>query len=187
MSTKNFSFRGQDIESDILSLGCSHTWGIGVECHETWPYLLNAKNLGLPGISSDTIVRMARDLIPKYSPRLIYCLWPDWSRFEYEKQGEILQSLPTDSNRIEFMKTHDDQWCRQNFAKNVTDLRSICDDYSVELVDMTLYDLIPFIDHADRWPLSKLGHHYSPIWHRWIADIFQQAYQKGIKFSLAYE
>jgi hypothetical protein len=39
---------------------------------------------------------------------------------------------------------------------------------------MALYDLIPYIDHADRWPLSKLGHHYSPVWHQWVADIFKQ-------------
>lgn len=173
--------------SKSIAFGCSHTWGVGVESHEAWPYLLGAKNYGVGGASGDHVVRIASDIIPKERPEIVYCLWPDWSRFEYIKNGEFYQSLPTDPDRIEFMSTHDDDWCRQNFSKNLSALEQICTEQNARLIDMTLYDLIPFIDHADQWPLSKLGHHYSPLWHEWVADLFAKARDEHFSFPLAYE
>ena len=85
------------------------------------------------------------------------------------------------------MDTHNDAWCRTNFAKNLIDLANICEQNQCRLIDMTLYDLIPYIDHADRWPVSKLGHHYAPQWHNWVADIFRNARDNNTKFPLSYE
>ena len=72
------------------------------------------------------------------------------------------------------MKMATDKWLQENFEFQQQKIRQLCKDHSIKLIDMTLYDLIPFIDHADRWPLSKLGHHYSPVWHGWVADIFRK-------------
>lgn len=180
-------FRNLIEKSTFIAVGCSHTWGVGVEVNETWSYLLGAKNYGIGGASSDQVIRIAKEIIPRHRPEIVYCLWPDWSRFEYQENGEFKQSLPTDNNRIHFMKTHDDKWCQQNFAKNLGDMRYLCELHNSRLIDMTLYDLIPYIDHADRWPLSKLGHHYAPEWHQWVADIFSDARDNNKNFSLAYE
>ena len=184
---ESLEFRNAILDSDSLAFGCSHTWGVGVEYHEAWPYLLGAKNFGLGSASSDQVVRIARDLIPQHCPTIVYCLWPDWSRFEYQKNGVFYQSLPTDNDRIYFMDTHNDDWCRNNFANNLIQLKEICEQTHCRLIDMTLYDLIPYIDHADRWPLSKLGHHYSPTWYQWVAGIFADARDHDKKFPLAYE
>jgi len=180
-------FRNIIADSDSLAFGCSHTWGVGVDPHEAWPYLLGAKNYGVGGASGDQVIRLASDIISKERPKIVYCLWPDWSRFEYAKNGKFYQSLPTDPNRIKFMATHDDDWCRWNFSKNLSDLKKICTEQNARLIDMTLYDLIPFIDHADRWPLSKLRHHYSPIWHEWVAELFVLARDQRLSFPLNYE
>lgn len=160
-----------------LALGCSHTWGVGVDADQAWPARLGALNLGVGGVSSDFVVRMARTWLDMCQPQTVYCLWPDWSRFEYWHDNEWYQSLPTDSHRINFMLTHDEAWCKANFVTNTQALRHMCDARHVRLIDLTLYDLIPYIDHADRWPVSRLGHHYAPEWHAWVADIFQQQTQ----------
>jgi len=180
-------YRNTISASNAIAFGCSHTWGVGVEPHEAWPYLLGAKNYGVGSASGDHVIRIASHIIPKERPQIVYCLWPDWSRFEHTENGEFSQSLPTDPDRIKFMPTHDDDWCRMNFSKNLSALKKVCAEQSARLIDMTLYDLIPFIDHADRWPLSKLGHHYSPEWHQWVADLFVRARDQNLSFPLAYE
>lgn len=180
-------FRNRIDQSDAIAFGCSHTWGVGVEAVETWPYLLGAKNFGLGSASGDQVVRLARDLVPQHSPKIVYCLWPDWSRFEVYKDGKFHQILPTNADRMCFMEDHDDNWCKENFASNVNELKAICQQNQCRLIDMTLYDLVPYIDHADRWPISTLGHHYAPEWHQWVADLFARARDEKFKFLLAYE
>jgi hypothetical protein len=160
--------------SDTLAFGCSHTWGVGVDADQTWAYLLGAKNFGVPGVSSDFVARTAPALIEQHAPRILYVLWPDWSRFEYQYNNEYRQSLVTDANRIDFMTTATDDWLQKNFTNQQTSVKLLAAAHNIKLVEMTLDDLIPYIDHADRWPLSKLGHHYSPVWHAWVADIFRK-------------
>lgn len=174
-------------DSDSVAFGCSHTWGTGVEPHETWSYLLGARNYGQGSCSADFIARTAPDIIKSLGSTTVYVLWPDWSRFEITIDGEICQSLPTDPDRIYFMEKHNEPWLRENFKNQTNAFRDWCKHQQIRLVDMTLYDLIPHIDHADRWPLSKLGHHYSPIWHQWVADIFRQLEASNTQLELTYE
>lgn len=157
-----------------IAIGCSHTYGTGVERNEAWPYLLGATNYGTPGCSSDFVARTVPVIVEKNKPSVIYILWPDWTRFEYTSGGKIMQSLPTDKNRIQFMETATDEWLHNNFNKQVSSVRDLCSSKDIKLIDLTLDDLIQYIDHADCWPLSKLGHHYGPVWHSWVADIFRQ-------------
>lgn len=180
-------FRNIITDSDFLAFGCSHTWGVGVDAEETWAYKLNAKNFGMGGCSADYIARVAPDIIREHKPTTIYILWPDWTRFEYAVDGKYCQSLPTDPDRINFMETHTTDWLIENFSKKVTMLHDFCKNSHINLIDMTLYDLIPYIDYADVWPLSKLGHHFSPVWHSWVADIFRNSYINNIKHTLRHE
>jgi hypothetical protein len=103
------------------------------------------------------------------------------------KDGKFLQSLPTDSDRIYWMDTRDESWLKKNFETQTKVFSDFCKDNDVKLIDMTLYDLVPYIDNADRWPLSQLGHHYSPDWHQWVADIFAKAQDTDQKFSLSHD
>lgn len=173
--------------SNKLALGCSHTYGVGVEHNEAWPYLLGASNFGVPGHSADYLVRHAPDIINVYKPAVIYVLWPGWSRFEYKQNEIYYQSLPTDSDRINFMESHPDSWLLNNFQKQTQTLQLLCNSNNIQLIDLTLYDLISYIDHADRWPLSKLGHHYAPSWHQQVADIFKDSEINNIKHPLSNE
>jgi len=156
--------------SKQIALGCSHTYGVGVERDEAWPHLLGATNYGVPSCSSDLVARTLPVILEKETPKIVYILWPDWTRFEYFKNEEWVQSISTDDDRILFMESHPEQWLHENFNKQVTIVCDLCKDITLNM--MTLYDLIPHIDHADQWPLSKLGHHYAPKWRQWVADIF---------------
>jgi hypothetical protein len=180
-------FRLFDQNTDRLAFGCSHTWGAEVEFNETWAYHVNAKNYGVGGASSDLIVRIAADIIDNEHPSTVFLLWPDWSRFEHFQNGEYIQILPKTRNRIQFMHSHNEQWCKSNFLKNVEKMHKICNDRSVQLIDMTLYDLIPYMDYADRWPISKYGSHYAPEWHQKVANLFLWAKENNHKFPLAHD
>lgn len=185
-STPNRLFTRKDViqHSDAIAFGCSHTWGTGVEHNETWSYILNARNFGQGAASADFIARTAPDIIKSLRPTTVYVLWPEWSRFEITVQGKIRQSLPSDQDRIYFMESHNQAWCRENFKNQTNKFRDWCKNQQIRLVDITLYNLIPYIDHADRWPVSRLGHHYSPVWHQWVADIFKNTKENQ---ELAYE
>lgn len=173
--------------SDLIAFGCSHTWGTGVEDKETWSYILGARNFGQGACSVDFISRHAPTIITELKPKVVYVLWPDWSRFEIIKNNTVYQSLPTDSDRIYYIETHNDNWCQENFKNKTNQIRQACKDKNIQLFDITLYNLIPYIDHADRWPVSKLGHHYAPEWHQWVANIFKELQLNNTTVELAYE
>lgn len=74
-------------DAALMSLGCSHTYGVGVRDHETWPYRLakslNLKNwnLGSGGQSADWCVWVARAFISfGFIPKAVAIWWPDITR-----------------------------------------------------------------------------------------------------------
>ena len=157
-----------------IAVGCSHTYGDGVEHNEAWPSLIGAKNCGIRGASINYIVRILPKIIINEQPSIVYALWPSWSRFEYIDNGNYKQSLPSDRNRIMFMDAWSESRLKENFNSSVETIRNLCKNQKVLLIDMTLEDLVPYIGPDDHWPLSKLGHHYGPIWHQWVAEIFKK-------------
>jgi hypothetical protein len=171
--------------SNSLAFGCSHTWGVGVEANESWAHLLGAVNHGIRGCSADYIARTASVALDQHQPQIVYILWPDWTRFDVQDQGHWKTMLPTDNNYINFLANRDENWLKDNFYKQVQTMHNLCKDRNIQLIDLSLYDLIPYIDHADCWPLSKLGHHYAPSWHRQVADIFKSAEINNIKHPIA--
>lgn len=182
------SLRPLHTKTDALALGCSHTWGVGVESHEAWPHLLNAMNFGIAGCSANLVVRMGKEVL-KNNPQVtkVYVLWPDWTRFEYEKDGTIHQSLATDPDRLKLMFQYTDLELKKNFNQQTEDLKLFCQDRDIRLIGISLYDLIPYLDHSSRWPLSNLGHHYAPSWHQKVANIFQNTEINNIEHPLAYD
>lgn len=180
-------FRNTIGHSTRLAFGCSHTWGVGVESYQTWAHLLGAKNYGIGGASANQVTRIAKEITAREYPTDIFVLWPEWTRFEYVKNGRYQQCLATDSDRIYQMAAHSDEWCKKNFYDQIQSLQQFCCKRDVTIIDMTLYDLIPFINHADTWPISKLGHHYAAEWHQKVAGLFEWAKHTQHKFPLVNE
>jgi hypothetical protein len=88
-------FRGDSIYKDgfrVMSVGCSHTEGVGVNDWETWPHIFSRLipngidlNAGFGGRSNDYIARCIVSLIDTFRPNLVNLMYTYPSRKEYYK------------------------------------------------------------------------------------------------------
>ena len=109
-------------KKNVVVLGCSHTYGVGLEDNEHWVYFLSQHNtdrlrywnLGQPGASADQIVRILYGTEHLLFPEIVIVCWPLWSRRERLEKHAI--SLHSDN---ELLKTETGETDKQNFLKNV--------------------------------------------------------------------
>jgi len=79
-----------DGKKNVVILGCSHTWGVGLEAHETWAHHVSQHNterlrywnLGQPGAGPETVVRILYSCEKVINPNIIIVMWPEMSRRE---------------------------------------------------------------------------------------------------------
>ena len=110
-------------KKNVVILGCSHTYGVGLEPNETWAHHVsqhNTKqvrywNLGQPGASADHIVRILYGSEKLIFPEIIIVCWPDISRRERLTHAKALNLLGKD----ESLKYEDDETDKNNFLKNL--------------------------------------------------------------------
>jgi len=101
-------FRGDNFDSsvkNILTLGCSYTFGIGLREHESWPYILaqalnlHVHNISWPGRSNDYCFRMAEYWIPRLNPHMVVMLAPPPVRAELKvsttERNQYMTFLPS--------------------------------------------------------------------------------------------
>ena len=112
-----------DGKKNVVVLGCSHTFGEGLDDGEIWVDQLAAKtdtkalrwwNLGQPGASGEKIIRILYATEKVLFPNIIIICWPEWSR--RERLENITKNLTSDN---ELLKTETDSTDRNNFLKNV--------------------------------------------------------------------
>ena len=79
----------------LVALGCSNTFGIGVNYEQSWPYYvakelgMNPINLGQPGGSINACYRVAAEWVPIIKPKVVMWFIPDRSRIElWHNQGD---------------------------------------------------------------------------------------------------
>ena len=110
-------------KKNVVILGCSHTFGEGLNDNEVWVNKLYTKvgqkklrfwNLGQPGASADKIVRILYGCEKILFPKIIIVCWPVWSR--RERLDSYPQSLTSNSK---FLKDENEHTDRNNFLKNV--------------------------------------------------------------------
>ena len=110
-------------KKNVIVLGCSHTFGEGLEDREVWVDKLYEKvdqkrlrfwNLGQPGASADRVVRILYGTEKILFAKHIIVCWPAWSRRE---RLENYAKNITGSNQ--FLKTENEQTDKNNFLKNV--------------------------------------------------------------------
>lgn len=108
---------------NVVVLGCSHTFGEGLNESEVWvsqlEKLLNNKqlrfwNLGQPGASVDKCIRILYGSERVLFPKIIIVCWPAVSR--RERLDHYPQSLTGDNP---LLKTENDYTDRYNFLKCV--------------------------------------------------------------------
>jgi hypothetical protein len=110
-------------KKNVVILGCSHTYGVGLQEDEIWVNQLYSRvdqtrlrfwNLGTPGASGDKIVRILYSTEKVLFPKIIILCWPAWSR------RERLEDTPVSlCNNDSGLKLENEQTDRNNFLKNV--------------------------------------------------------------------
>ena len=110
-------------KKNVVVLGCSHTFGEGLDDGEVWvdqlyqkvnQSLLRFWNLGQPGASADKIVRILYGTENVLFPKIIIVCWPFWSR--RERLDKYAESLMSYDDRL---KHETDSTDKNNFLKNV--------------------------------------------------------------------
>jgi hypothetical protein len=83
--------RDQFTDTDTACFGCSFTYGVSLEYHQTWPYHLgNAKNYGVPGNSISAIVGTAYWYVQNFKCDRLVMLLPALFRFQLHDQKKGL-------------------------------------------------------------------------------------------------
>lgn len=107
---------------NVVVLGCSHTFGEGLEENETWVSqvakqsnkILRWWNLGQPGASADLMIRILYGTEKVLFPKIIVACWPAQSR--RERLDLHPQNLTSNDP---LLKTENNNTDKNNFLKNV--------------------------------------------------------------------
>jgi hypothetical protein len=110
----------------IMSVGCSHTEGIGVHDRQTWSYYLSRMipngvdlNLGISGRSNDYIARSVVTWVDEMKPSIVLVMYTYPHRREYYKENGDVE--PYSNNPWGYFDTEKDgriTWANMTSASN---------------------------------------------------------------------
>ena len=126
--TNSYGYRCPDFRplpdggKNVLVLGCSHTFGEGLEEDETWvnqvakesSKILKWWNLARPGGNADQMIRILYGTEKVLFPKIIVACWPSWSR--RERLDQIPQNLTSNNILLKPENNHTD---KNNLLKNI--------------------------------------------------------------------
>jgi len=163
-------FRSQEFDlketkSKILTLGCSHTVGVGVPQHNAWPEQYGSKyfpnhvvwNAGLGGAGADTIARLAVNMIPIVNPDMVAILWPSLFRFETYENNAVFNGVWTmEKDNLQY----EDNTAYNNQTKNKTILDLLQKVYGFRLLSIDWDDTVGKIYDTVSWTKARDGAHF---------------------------
>lgn len=168
--TDTYGFRNkEDYENvDIVTLGCSDTFGIGNNDELIWPSLIRKQsskkviNLGVPGGSIDTCYRVLKGFLSKYKTKEVYLLIPGISRNEFyvnSKYGEP-QCIQIGPNFHKVIQDED----ISKLAEKIFDHITAC-SINAKLNQTGYIDAINWICKKNNIKLVKIGNPiHEPDW-----------------------
>lgn len=139
----SFGFRSSEFSDDIelLTLGCSHTYGVGMPLEFTWPHLAseliglkNYANLAMPGASIFFQVRLLANYIKKYgTPKIVLANFPDLNRYEtVDDNGNIIYGSTIDVWFEDYSKSS--AYSHYQGLQALNFLEAICRSNNIKLV-----------------------------------------------------
>lgn len=139
----SFGFRSPEFHEDtnIVALGCSHTFGVGVPKDFIWTSFVSeitgindVINLGVPGASVPLCVRLLSTYINEYgSPKIVLCNFPDFHRYEvFDDIGRAQMGSSASANYEDFSKTNIFSYIQNLQAINF--LEAMCKANKIKLV-----------------------------------------------------
>lgn len=134
-----------DDQTDILTVGCSNTFGVGLPFEYTWPKILevlipniNIKNLSIPGMSAQFLISKIFNYINEFNaPKVIVCLFPSFERYTgYNSSADNLETFYTNQtysnqNKKDFL--HENLVLYLNF-EYIKMLESLCKSLNIKLI-----------------------------------------------------
>jgi len=189
-------FRSQEFDLTntkpvILTLGCSHTVGVGVPQSNNWPEQLgstyfpdhNVWNAGLGGASADTVARLAVNMIPIIKPDIVAIMWPSLYRFETYKNNAVFNGPWLDEPlNLQF----EDNTTFNNQTKNKTILDLLQNIYGFKLLSLDWDDTTNKVYTDVSWTKARDGAHFGIDWHQQMAYDFYLQYSNPEDFMLKY-
>lgn len=159
-----------DGKKNVVILGCSHTYGVGLEPNETWAHIVsqhNTKqlrywNLGQPGISPEACVRILYSCEKVINPNIIIVCWPEISRRERLTNAVALNLMGKD----ESLKYEDNETDMNNFLKSVFFLEKYAEKNSCETFHCFADSYMDFRDERLR-PRLLETHTLKNCWPYW--------------------
>ncbi len=194
----SLGFRGDsypftDNKRVLMTVGCSHTEGVGVNDNETWSFHLskllgyNHINFGYTGRSNDYICRVILTYVDIIKPDFVFILYTDPHRSEYytedggvepyhhNKWGYFLENTDIHNKLISTSNVHNDfiNWYKNHllitYYLKSKDIKWMWDSTFVNTTytDEHLFggSLKPFIDY------STDGLHSGPKTNKQYADL----------------
>jgi hypothetical protein len=189
-------FRSQEFDLKetnpiILTLGCSHTVGVGIPQHENWAEQLGQKyfsgynvwNAGLGGAAADTVARLAVNMIPIVKPAIVAILWPSLFRFETYENGAVLNGAWTmEKDNLQY----EDNTAYNNQTKNKIILQLLQEVYQFKLLSIDWDNIMGKVYDTVAWTKGRDGAHFGVEWHQQIAYDFNLQYTNPEDFMLKY-
>lgn len=129
-------FNKDDADNTVMTVGCSHTYGIGVRDFEVWGSRLTKKlkmnwwNIGVGGIGADACLYLVKQFFEEgYIPNKLAILWPSVERkfliVEDDTQidnalNDYILNTSTDNNHSNTVRSLN-LWQFSSFAKDFMD------------------------------------------------------------------
>lgn len=180
-----------EIKPKILTLGCSHTVGVGIPQHENWPEHFARTyfpdyvvwNAGLGGAGGDTVARLAVNMIPIVNPDIVAILWPSLFRFETYENGAVFNGAWTMERDN---RQYEDNTAYNNQSKNKTILQLLQMIHGFTLLSIDFDNTIQKVYDKVLWSKGRDGAHFGIEWHQQIAYDFNLQYTNPEDFTLKY-
>lgn len=171
----NEGFRTYDFDSVLgkeidVALGCSHTMGVGVPAHWTWPDLVAEQrscpmlNMGLGAGTTDTVARILTNITGLFQINTVFIFWPNPERFEIYKDERADFIIPNHSE-LEHIWNMNPDISLQRFNKN----KLIVELLGHKTVQISLRE---FIKQNPPLDLARDYLHFGPETHKSIAKLF---------------
>jgi len=140
----SYGFRSDEFSSDsgMVSLGCSHTCGVGIPIENSWTSIvsnsLNLKNfnLGISGSSNDTAFRLAHNWLHQLRPKIVVHMATARHRFERHVQNKIQDHGPWSDVSVWGEWALNQVNIDMNFLKNKLAIECICKNLKIKLVSI---------------------------------------------------
>jgi len=140
----------------VVVLGCSHTFGIGLDDGDIWVNQLiklcnNSSlkfyNLGSPGASGDRLIRILYGTEKLLYPDIIIVCWPEPSRRE-RLENDRTVNVTAQSNSI-FLKSENNETDKEVFLKNVFFLEKFAQHRDAKTFHCFAQEIMPITDKAN--------------------------------------